>query len=183
MRSTSVPVLGCLLIAAISTSALAEVTASAPQSFDVTLEATVKRDADSVWDALIEDTGMWWDPEQTLSGEPQNVTLEAWAGGCICEALSDGGSVRQLEVVLVSRDSGILQAIGGLGPLRNLPVSGVFTFTVEKQESGGTKIGLTYKVSGGGEVGPLAAQVDELLSQQLARLAHWIDHESPTPQL
>ena len=65
MRSTSVPVLGCLLIAAISTSALAEVTASAPQSFDVTLEASVKRDADSVWDALIEDTGMWWDPEKT----------------------------------------------------------------------------------------------------------------------
>jgi uncharacterized protein YndB with AHSA1/START domain len=152
-----------------------EVTMSSPQAFDLTLEVQVAQDSDSVWDALLEDTGKWWHPSGTMSGEPENVSLEAWAGGCICETLNDGGSVRQLEVVLVSRDAGILQAVGGIGPLRSLPVAGVFTFTVEDLESGGTKIGFSYKVAGGGQLEELAAPVDALLAQQLERLSNWVD--------
>ena len=174
MRTVTACILGCVVLLA-SGVAHSEVTKSTAQSFDIALEAKVARDADVVWDALLEDTGNWWLPEGTLSGDPQNVTLEAWAGGCICEALNDGGSVRQLEVVLVSQDAGILQAIGGLGVLRALPVAGIFTLTIAAQESGGTRIGLTYRVSGGGEVGALAAEVDQLLSRQLASLANWIN--------
>lgn len=165
-----------LLLVLLSGAAHSEVTMSSPQAFDLTLETQVAKDADSVWDALLEDTGKWWHPSGTLSGEPQNVALEAWAGGCICETLDDGGSVRQLEVVLVSRDAGILQAVGGIGPLRSLPVAAVFTFTVEELEDGGTKIGFSYKVAGGGQLEALAEPVDALLAQQLKRLANWVDH-------
>ena len=182
MRTVTMCLLGWAVLFAAG-GASSEVTKSSPQAFDIALEATVTKDADAVWDALIEDTGNWWLPEGTLSGDPMNVTLEAWAGGCICEALDDGGSVKQLEVILVSRDAGILQAIGGFGPLRAVPVSGIFTLTITANDAGGTRIGMTYRVSGGGEVEALAAQVDQLLVQQLARLAHWIDHGMPTPAL
>ncbi len=146
-----------------------------PQAFDVRLEATVSKESEDVWSALLEDTGNWWHPSGTLSGEPENVTLEAWAGGCICEALNDGGSVRKLEVVLVSREAGILQAVGGLGPLRSLPVAAVFTFTVKSLEAGGTLIELSYKVAGGGQVEELAEPVNTLLREQIERLAKWVE--------
>lgn len=178
MRIPTAALLGPFLLLSLLVGAApagAEVTMSSPQAFDISIEATVKKDSHSVWTALIEDTGMWWHPEGTLSGDPQNVTLEAWAGGCICESLDDGGSVKQLEVVLVSQDAGILQAVGTLGPLRSLPVAGIFTLKVEELDAGGTKIILTYKVSGGAQVEPHAKPVDGLLGKQLARLAEYVD--------
>jgi hypothetical protein len=64
-----------------------------------------------------------------------------------------------------------LRAVGGLGPLQELGVSGVMTFTVAPVASG-AKITMTYRVSGDASLAldQVAPLVDGVLMEQFGRL-------------
>jgi uncharacterized protein YndB with AHSA1/START domain len=152
-----------------------EVVDSSQTSFTVRSTFQVSASPKKVFEALVEDVGEWWDPEHTWSGDSKRLKIEAKAGGCFCEELEDGGSVQHLEVVYVDKGR-LLRMKGGLGPLQELAVAGVLTFTLMETGSG-TEITLDYRVSGHHEEGldSLAPAVDSVLQNQLSRLGAYVE--------
>jgi uncharacterized protein YndB with AHSA1/START domain len=112
----------------------------------------------------------WWDPAHTWSGLARNLSLDARAGGCFCEKLKDGGSVQHARVVF-AQPGQLLRLDGALGPLQDMPVTGVLTFTLAP-DGPGTRITMTYQVAGAMslESSKLAPLVDQVMSGQFERL-------------
>ena len=124
----------------------------------------------------------WWSGDHTYSGDAANLYLDAQATGCFCEKLprpADApadqrmGSVEHMHIVYADPQRGILRMTGGLGPLQEEPVRGVWTIVLKTAAASGTRIEWTYTVDGlvakkGGDMAPL---VDMVLGQQLTRLA------------
>jgi uncharacterized protein YndB with AHSA1/START domain len=112
----------------------------------------------------------WWDPAHTWSGSAKNLSLDARAGGCFCEKLKDGGSVQHARV-LFAQPGQLLRLEGALGPLQEMAVTGVLTFTVSP-DGPGTRITMTYRVSGAMsmESAKLAPLVDQVMNGQFERL-------------
>lgn len=112
----------------------------------------------------------WWDPAHTWSGSAKNLTLEARAGGCFCEKLSEGGSVQHARVVF-AQPGKLLRLDGALGPLQDMAVTGVLTFALAP-DGPGTRITATYRVSGAitMDATKLAPGVDQVLNGQFERL-------------
>jgi uncharacterized protein YndB with AHSA1/START domain len=160
--------------------AAAEVASSSPSAFLIQAEAEIAASPDQVWRALprIE---RWWSPAHTYSGDARRLSLDPRAGGCWCERW-DGQSVEHARVVLVMEDDGVrtLRAVGALGPLQDLGVSGVMTFTVAPLASG-AKLTMTYRVSGdpGLTLDQLAPLVDGVLMEQFGRLSRYSASGSP----
>ena len=100
-------------------------------------------------------------------------------GGCFCESLPNGGSVRHLEVVYADPGNA-LRLIGGLGPLQATATTGAMTWQLAKVD-GGTKITLTYTVGGYVPQGldSWAQAVDGVVGEQLERLARFIETGDP----
>jgi hypothetical protein len=67
-----------------------------------------------------------------------------------------------------------------LGPLQELPVSGVLTFATGRREDA-TRLRLTYRVAGAPEAGldKLAPAVDAVLGEQARRLKAFIETGRP----
>ena len=99
----------------------------------------------------------WWIPAHTWSGSARNLKLEGKAGGCFCEKLADGGSVQHGRVIF-ARPGQLLRLDAALGPLQDMAVVGVLTFSLAP-DAGGTRITMSYKVSGA-------------MSMDAAKLAH-----------
>lgn len=116
----------------------------------------------------------WWSSEHTWSGSAANLSLEPVAGGCFCERWKDN-SVQHMQVLWASKDH-LLRLQGGLGPLQNMAVQGVMTFTL-KPSAGGSTLQFEYRVNGAGGSGldKLAAGVDAVLMQQLDRLQRYAE--------
>lgn len=114
--------------------------------------------------------GAWWDPEHTWSGSASNMSLELKAGGCFCEKLADGGSLQHGRVIY-AQPGAMVRLDSPLGPLQEMPVTGVLTFKLAPEGSG-TKITMTYRVSGTltMEAAKLAPIVDHVMGTQLNRL-------------
>jgi uncharacterized protein YndB with AHSA1/START domain len=112
----------------------------------------------------------WWDPAHTWSGSAKNLRLEPSAGGCFCEKLADGGSVQHGRVVF-AQPGKLLRITAALGPLQEMPVTAVLTFTLAP-DGPGTRITMTYRVAGSltMESTKLAAGVDKVMGIQLSRL-------------
>jgi uncharacterized protein YndB with AHSA1/START domain len=112
----------------------------------------------------------WWDPAHTWAGSAKNLVLEPRAGGCFCEKLAGGGSVQHARVVF-AQPGKQLRLVGALGPLQDMAVTGVLTFTLAP-DGPGTRITLTYRVSGAltMDATKLAPGVDQVLTTQLERL-------------
>lgn len=172
-------VVGCWL--AWAPAARAEVTAAGPGSFVIEAEAEVAATPAQAWRALgrIE---RWWSPAHTYSGDARNLSLAPRAGGCWCERWGDGQSVEHARVVLVMEHEGVrtLRAVGGLGPLQDMGVAGVLTFTVAPLASG-AKITMTYRVTGdpGLNLDQIAPLVDGVLMEQFGRLSRFSASGSP----
>jgi uncharacterized protein YndB with AHSA1/START domain len=112
----------------------------------------------------------WWDPAHTWSGAAKNLRFEPEAGGCFCEKLTGGGSVQHARVVF-AQPGKLLRLVGALGPLQDMAVTGVLTFTLAP-DGPGTRISATYRVSGAItlDAANLAPGVDQVLIGQLERL-------------
>jgi uncharacterized protein YndB with AHSA1/START domain len=120
----------------------------------------------------------WWSPKHTYSGSAGSLSLKTEAGGCFCERWPDG-SVEHGRVVEVRKDR-LVRLQAPLGPLLELGVGAILTFTLEPNGSGTTLL-LTYRVTGDATHGlpKLAPVVDQVLGEQVKRLAKLVDTGKP----
>jgi uncharacterized protein YndB with AHSA1/START domain len=140
-----------------------------PHGFISIFRDEVAVQPDELWRAVTQ-LPRWWSSSHTYSGEAANLSLDVQAGGCWCERWGDGQSVEHGRVVLVMPQR-TLRIYGNLGPLQELPVHGVLTFTIAMQESK-TILRMTYRVSGPPDAGldKLAPVVDRVMGEQFKRL-------------
>jgi len=117
----------------------------------------------------------WWDPAHTWSGAAKNLSLDPRAGGCFCEKLVDGGSVQHARVVF-AQPGKVLRMDGALGPLQEMAVTGVLTYTIAA-DGQGSRITMTYRVAGAlsMDAAKLAPLVDQVMTGQLERLRGYAD--------
>lgn len=149
----------------------AEVTAKAPDGFAIHISSMVKLDRDGAWARLV-DIASWWNGSHTYSGDAKALSLNAEAGGCWCELWSGGEVEHGVVVAVMPRD--LLRVSAAFGPLQQMGVSGALTFQLaDGPEVGTTKLTVDYKVSGSSvsALDKVAAAVDEVISEQVARLA------------
>ena len=114
--------------------------------------------------------GTWWGADHSYSGVAANITIDPRAGGCWCEKLLNGGSVKHMEVVFVDPGK-LLRFTGGLGPMQAMATTGSFTWEF-KAAGDGTDLTWTYAVTGyqPGGFQQLAPVVDSVLASQLTNL-------------
>ena len=148
--------------------------------FTVSESADIAAPADHVYRMLITPS-RWWSSDHTYSHDAANLTLDARAGGCWCEALPGGGSVQHMIVVNAMPDQ-LLRLRGGLGPLQAMAVNGVMTFTL-KPSGPNTQLAMTYAVGGYSNTGfsQFARMVDAVLGEQIQRLRESLERGSPEP--
>jgi uncharacterized protein YndB with AHSA1/START domain len=155
--------------------ARAGVASSAPSGFLIQAEAEIAAPPGRVWRTLtrIQD---WWSDEHTYSGDADRLRLEPRAGGCWCERWGEGQSVEHGRVVLVWEHEGVrtLRVLGAFGPLQEMGVNGVLTFTIAPHASG-AKLTMTYRVVGDSSLAldQLAPLVDMVLMEQFGRLSRY----------
>lgn len=147
---------------------------SAPNGFSVREAAHISASPDKVYAALIAPQ-RWWSPHHTFSGDAANLTLDAKAGGCWCEALPGGGSVLHMTVVYAVPGK-VLRLRGAMGPFQADPVDSVMTWTLQPAD-GGTDIVLDggyggYRKDGFGSIAPV---VDRVFAEQVARLKSLVE--------
>ena len=158
----------------------AEVAAATPGAFLIQTEAELTASPEQTWRALTR-IERWWSGEHTYSGDAARLSLDPRAGGCWCERWN-GGSVEHARVVVAMERDGVrtLRTIGGLGPLQEMGVTAIMTFTITPLASG-SKIGMTYRVAGDSGLGldQMAPFVDQVLMEQFARLIRYAGTGSP----
>lgn len=156
----------------------AAVNDTATNGFSVTERIHIAAPPSVVYDALVA-PARWWSSEHTFSHNAASLALDARAGGCWCETLPDGGSVQHLSVVFAKPGKKLVMR-GALGPLQPLGVAGSMTITLNSAANG-TELSLTYNVGGYLKDGleSLAAPVDRVLGEQVARLKFLIETGTP----
>jgi uncharacterized protein YndB with AHSA1/START domain len=168
---TCAPIACVVLVLCVPAAAGGDVVDVSPAGFTLKSAIEVPVPPSRVFDTLVGVAG-WWDGEHTYSGDAKNLAIDPRAGGCFCERLADGGSISHMTV-LYAAPAKTLRLTGGLGPLQELAVSGVMTWTLAATP-GGTKIEMTYAVGGYapgvGRLQQLAPLVNSVLDAQVQRL-------------
>ena len=170
MKTTTAWFLGLAVTAFLAQGARSDVTDMRENSFSIESKVTTRAAAAVVYRELGR-LSRWWDSEHTYSGSAKNLSLQMQAGGCFCETTSNGGSIQHGRVIYAQPNEW-LRLDAPLGPLQDMPVTGVLTFKLAPAESGGTQVTMTYRVAGGltMETGKLAPLVDQVMRIQLDRL-------------
>jgi hypothetical protein len=158
--------------------ARAEVVETGPQGFRLKSVHQIKAPPAKVYQSIGE-LGRWWDPEHTYSGKSENLSMPLQAGGCWCESIPGGGSVRHGVVVLAWPQQGMIRAEAALGPLQDEGVNGALFFHM-KPKDGGTELTITYNVGGARDFALKAAPVvDQVLNGSWARLKRYAETGAP----
>ena len=161
--------------------ARAEVASASPSSFVIHAETDLAAAPDKAWRDLTR-IDRWWNSAHTYSGDASRFRLDARAGGCWCERWGGGQSVEHARVVLVMEHEGVrtLRAIGAFGPLQEMGVTGVITFTVAPHANG-AKLTMTYRVTGDPSLNldAISAPVDNVLMEQFGRLTRYSTSGTP----
>ncbi|HEX4137432.1 MAG TPA: hypothetical protein VHY84_22675 [Bryobacteraceae bacterium] len=157
----------------------ADVADSSANGFTVRFTLNVQASPEDVYRKLIRNTGDWWSPDHTFSGNSHNLSIEEKPGGCFCEKLPNNGGVRHMEVVYLAPGRTLVLS-GALGPLQSLGATGSMTIAFSPL-NGGTKLDVAYSVVGYSPAGmnTWAAPVDEVLKLQFARLKNYAEHGDP----
>lgn len=172
--------LACL--AALATSAHAELSGVSPSGFVVNYRQELKASTDGAWRSIVA-LPRWWNPQHSWSGQAANMSLDAQAGGCFCERWTDASgaahSVQHGQVVMVHTGR-VIRLFAALGPLQELAVNGVLTIVAGAgvgSEAGKNFLRISYRVSGGAEAGldQLAPAVDKVIGEQYRRLKALIE--------
>jgi opacity protein-like surface antigen len=155
----------------------AEVTDKSAAGFEVTEKAHIAAPAAKVYAALLTPAA-WWNSKHSWSGDAKNLSLDL-ATGCFCEKLPHG-YVRHMTVVFADGAT-TLRLNGGLGPMQFTGAGGNLGFTL-KPAGAETDLVVTYDVGGyakGGLAETLAAPVDRVLGEQVARLKTYLETGKP----
>jgi uncharacterized protein YndB with AHSA1/START domain len=170
---------GVFVLALFSSLALAEVKDAAAGGFTVVNEVIIEADGETVWRAAIDDVGLWWSSDHTVSGDASRLSITAVPQGCFCESFGGGAGVVHLTVTMVSPGVTI-RLTGGLGPLGLMGVNGNMTWEFEAVETG-TLVTFTYAVGGYRPEGldTIAAPVDYVIGEALARLKAQVETGDP----
>jgi uncharacterized protein YndB with AHSA1/START domain len=179
MRRCSLGVLSSVMLSGTPTQSAPQVTTT---GFVVKLETNIHAPAPKVYEALIGQIGLWWNPEHTYSHDAKNLSIDPRPGGCFCEKLPNGGGVEHLRVVyIVPRET--VRFSGGLGPLQASGLAGSLTWKLTSG-SDNTRLQLSYSVGGFIEGGfeKIAPAVESMLSDQLDRLKQFAETGKPTGQ-
>jgi uncharacterized protein YndB with AHSA1/START domain len=166
--------LAIVLMAAQSAAVHAAVTDQQATGFAIEETALIAASPDKVYAALLE-PAKWWNPRHTFSGNAANLTLDAKAGGCLCETLPNGGSALHLTVVDVEPGS-TLRLRGPMGPFQAEGVESALTFTL-KADGIGTALTLDNNAGGymKGGFGKWPALADGMLSDLVMRLQRYVE--------
>jgi hypothetical protein len=158
--------------------ARAAVVDAQPGGFQVQESVEIAAPAAKVWAALGE-VGAWWNGEHSWSGDAKNLTLELKPGGCLCEALPNGGGVRHLAVVFIAPGKSVVFD-GMLGPLLSSGGAGHLVWKLAEKD-GHTTLTQTYLVGGyfPGGFDKIAPAVDEVLADQIGRLKAYVETGKP----
>jgi hypothetical protein len=157
----------------------AEIVDSSSHGFTVRDTINIAQLPLNVYEYIVKDVGKWWNSAHTWSGKSGNLSIDDRAGGCFCEKLEHGGSVRHMEVVFTAPGS-TLRLVGGIGPLQAMAVTGTMTWTLSKSDKG-TRVEVTYTVGGYHPRGLafMAKPVDGVLLEQMTRLKSFIERGKP----
>lgn len=175
-------VLGLVALAALTivTPAQADIVSATPSTFVLRAEQTVPVSPAQAWTKLGR-IGDWWSSAHTYSGNAHNLSLDLHAGGCWCERWS-GGAVEHARVLLVMNRDGVrtLRLDAPLGPLQEMAVNAILTFTVAPDPAG-AKITVTYRVSGDASLSldQLGPGVNSVIMEQYGRLIRLVTSGSP----
>lgn len=158
-----------LLAVTMPTPAQAAVTDASPNGFSIEIHAQIAAPPDRVYAALI-NPARWWNSQHTFSNAASNLSLDAKAGGCLCEKLPNGGSVQHLTVSLAIPGR-TLRLRGAMGPLQGQGVDSVLTFTLTGK-GGATDLKLENIVGGfiKGGFAKWPQAVDGMLTDLVAHL-------------
>jgi len=170
-----------LLIGSVSCiTAFAEVTHVEDSGFVSEHVLQLQGSPDQVYRALTADIHHWWNAEHSYSGQADNFSLEAKAGGCFCEKLPNGGSVEHMRVSFAEPGKH-LRLLGGLGPLQEMAVTGSMDFQLQTTASGNTQLHYRYVVGGyvPGGLRTIATAVDQVQLGQLQRLQKYLATGNP----
>lgn len=115
---------------------------------------------------LLGKPSQWWSSEHTWSGDAKNMSMQLKAGGCFCEKWK-ANSVMHAQVISAQPGT-VLRLQGAFGPLQDMAVTAVLTFSL-KHEQSGTRVQLRYRVRGidRHKLAGLDAAVDTSLGEQL----------------
>ncbi len=160
-------IINLMLVCMISATANAEVVKSSADGFIVRQKVTIRRDQTHVFKTMTHKVGTWWNPDHSFSGDAGNMRIDR---DCFCERWGDN-LVRHLNTTIWrENDKVVLQ--GGLGPLKELGLSGTMIWSLTSTDDGGTSLSWNYHVYGYSETDlpGLATAVDGVLKEQLERL-------------
>ncbi|HEY3531823.1 MAG TPA: ATPase, partial [Casimicrobiaceae bacterium] len=121
-----------LAVVAIGSDCLAAVDIGA-NGVRVRHEVVIAASPAKVYGALTGHVDRWWNAQHTYSGDSRNLPIDARAGGCFCEKLSNG-SVEHMQVVH-ARTNEMLRMTGGLGPLQASGVAGAMTWRLSPAQA------------------------------------------------
>ena len=159
----------CLsLLGMLTTTANAEVIKSATDGFIVQHSVVIDHDSARVFQVMTSQVGDWWDPAHSFSNNADNMLIDQ---DCFCERWN-GNLVRHLDTTIWLENSKVVMQ-GGLGPLKELGLSGVMVWSLAPNRGSGTVVSWKYHVFGFSEAGlaGLATAVDGVLNEQIERLA------------
>lgn len=161
-----------------ATAARAEVVDATPGGFEIKREVEIAAPAAKVWATILQ-PATWWDSAHTWSGSAANLSLAAASGGCFCERLPGGGSVLHMSTVNAVPNQKLV-LFGALGPLQSSGAAGHMAFMLVEVD-GKTRLTVTYDVGGymRGGLDKIAAPVDGVLGQQVARLKSQVETGKP----
>ncbi|HEY5338285.1 MAG TPA: hypothetical protein VIJ85_08795 [Rhizomicrobium sp.] len=161
--------------------AQAAVVESTADGFAIEETAHITAAPDAVYAALIQPQ-KWWNSQHTFSHDAANLSLDAKAGGCLCEALPGGGSVQHL-VVIFADPGKTLRLKGAMGPFQGQGVDGALTFSLTAKD-GGTDLTLDNNVGGymKGGFGKWPQAADGMLTDLVAHLKFYAQNGKPMPE-
>ncbi len=165
------------LVAALACGAAhAEVASSSASGFEIRLERRLTATPAASYRALGE-INRWWSDAHTWSGHASNLSLSMKAGGCLCERWRDG-EVEHARVIYAAPGQ-LLRLDAPLGPLQTLAVNAILSFELTAADNG-TKLAVTFRVTGDGTISQLATPVDGVITEQVDRYTRFLATGKPT---
>jgi len=155
----------------LSSPARAELIKATDDGFIVQHSVAIPSDKALVFASMTSQVGKWWNPDHSFSGDAGNMLVDK---DCFCERWGNN-LVRHLDTEIWIEDSKVVMQ-GGLGPLKELGLSGTMKWSLAPIDEGGTRVNWKYHVYGYSEtvMADLAAAVDGVLKEQIDRLADYM---------